>query len=60
MVSTTAFCFSAVTVQTRKMKDIHFSLLMFHYGLFASIIIGSILSIEYMSVKNYEYLDKEC
>ena len=48
MMFTTAFCFSSIAVMTRKMKEIHFSLLMFHYGLFATVILGSILIIEYL------------
>jgi hypothetical protein len=47
MMFTTAICFSSIAVMTRKMKEIHFSLLMFHYGLFASVILGSWLVGEY-------------
>ena len=37
MVFTTSLAFSTITVITRKIKAVHFSLMMFHYGLFTTI-----------------------
>lgn len=60
MMFTTAFCFSSIAVMTRKMKEIHFSLLMFHYGLFATVILGAILIIQFLIASHYDSLDPEC
>ena len=43
----TSWCASAVTAITRYLKDIHFSVIMFYYGLSASIILMVWLVLEY-------------
>lgn len=48
----TAWCFSGNIVMTRKMKELHTSLLMFQYGWFASNIIGTCLIIGHS--ENYQ------
>ena len=48
MVFTTSLAFSTITVITRKIKSVHFSLMMFYYGLFASIVLICWLSIEFL------------
>jgi drug/metabolite transporter (DMT)-like permease len=63
MMLVTACCFSGVTVMTRKMKEIHFSLLMFHYGAFASTLIGAYLIIEFIAKSNngtYDAVSEDC
>jgi hypothetical protein len=60
MMFTTAVCFSSIAVMTRKMKEIHFSLLMFHYGLFASVILGSYLIIEFIKAYYQGHLSEDC
>ena len=57
---TTAICFSSIAVMTRKMKEVHFSLLMFHYGLFASVILGSYLIIEFLIALDQGHLSEDC
>ena len=39
LITCCAFFYSIIIILTRKMKDVHFSLVMFHYGFLASIIL---------------------
>ena len=40
MILITAWCHSAVGVITRKLREIHFSLMMFHYGVFSTFVLS--------------------
>ena len=43
-----------VIILTRKMKDVHFTLVMFHYGFIASVILIVWLTIHYLTnLKDY-------
>lgn len=55
MIFCTSWCFSAVTVITRKIKELHFSLLMFHYGLFATILLTIVIIGEYLVTDHKTY-----
>ena len=57
------FFFSSVSVLTRKMKDIHFSLMMFHYGLFATIFCSVWITAEYVIQSRngtYQPVSEDC
>ena len=43
----TSWMFSSITVITRKIRDLHFTLMMFHYGLFATILLWIVIILEY-------------
>ena len=47
-----AWCAATVVVATRFMKDIHFTLVMFHYGLISSVILILCLVAEYFMYKS--------
>ena len=49
-IFTTSWMYSLVGVLTRKVKDIHFSLMMFHYGWVASLTILIYLVIEHVMI----------
>ena len=51
----TSWSYSAISILTRKLKEVHFSLIMFHYGWFASTSIFTFLTIQYFvsNPKNY-------
>ena len=63
MIYLTNLGFSGITVMTRKMKDIHFSILLFYYGLIASTSVALFLTLEYLiqsSNGNYSTVNDEC
>ena len=47
MIFITAWCHSAVGVITRKLREIHFSLMMFHYGMFGTVLLSTWTLIEF-------------
>lgn len=51
----TTWLFSAVTVITRKMRELHFSLLMWHYGFFATLCLLVWVIGEYMIMDDESY-----
>ena len=48
MIFTTSWCFSSVGVITRKLKEIHFSIMMFYYGSFATTVLTIWTILEYL------------
>lgn len=48
MIYLTNLGFAGITVMTRKMKEIHFSILLFYYGMIASTVVGVYLGLEYL------------
>ena len=57
------FFFSANNVLTRKMKELHFSVMMFHYGLFATIFCLVWMIAEYVIQSrngSYKSVSEEC
>ena len=61
MVFTTSLAFSTITVITRKIKAVNFSLMMFYYGLFASIVLLCWLITEFILFSgNDKYSFQEC
>ena len=55
----TAWSFGGISILTHKLKDVHFSLIMFHYGWFATTSIFGFLIIEFLVTKseNYFYIN---
>ena len=43
---TNAFCMSAVSVTTRKMQTVHYTIVLLSYALFGVLVLSSVLAIE--------------
>ena len=54
MIFITSWCFSSVGVITRKLKEVHFSLMMFYYGVFATTVLTMWTIFEYIVYQHQE------
>ncbi len=50
---TNAFCMSAVSVTTRKMQNVHYTIVLLSYALFGVLVLSSVLAIEAAFITGY-------
>jgi hypothetical protein len=56
-----ALGFSGISIITRRIKEIHFSIMMFWYGIFAATMYFTVLMVEYkFGGEDYASPDKSC